>query len=156
MTNLGKCLDKINLELDNCIDKGEDILDELRIQDEKIEKILKKADIIEENITWSEYLINIINSYFGFLWLRAPKFAYKNNININNNNDDNNNSDDDIKEILSEDNDDFFKKINKVRKLAYKIGDELDVQNEKLFNQNTKIDKLNYKINEDLINQINV
>jgi hypothetical protein len=156
MTDLARHLEKINSELDDCIETTENILDELKIQDEQINRISNISDSIEEKITWSEYLINIINTYFGFLLVRVPKFIYKNNINnINNINDINDSEDDNIKDV-TEDNNDFFNKINEVRRLGYQIGVKLDEQNEKLSDQTEIIDKIENKINEDLINQINV
>ena len=148
MTNLAKHLDKINLELDISVESSENIIKELTIQDKQINQITKITNSIEEKVTWSEYLINIINSYFGFLWIKTPNFLYTNiNGEVN--------GDTDITDI-TEDDEDFFNKINKVRIISLKIGDKLDKQNDKLTTEIDTIDKINYKINEVLINQINV
>jgi peptidoglycan hydrolase CwlO-like protein len=81
MTNLAKHLEKINSELDECVETSKNIIKELENQDEHIEQITKITNSIEEKVTWSEYLLNIINSYFNFLWVRPPKFLYKNTVN---------------------------------------------------------------------------
>ena len=60
MTNLAKHLDKINLELDISVESSENIIRELTIQGTHIEQIRKITESIEEKVTWSEYLINII------------------------------------------------------------------------------------------------
>ena len=57
MTNLGKCLGDINKPIE---DENIEDMDELKIQDE----------IVETNITWTEYIVNLINSYFGFIWIK--------------------------------------------------------------------------------------
>ena len=83
---------------------NETITSELNYIDEQDKKIDLSNNTTDKNdhYSWSEYIINIITSYFGFL-LTKPKFFYKNNNN------------DDIKEISPEDDNDFFDKINKVR-----------------------------------------
>ena len=149
MTDLGRQLEKINSELDECIDTTKNILEELKVQDEKINMISDKTNLIEEKVTWSEYLINIINTYFGFLLVSVPKFIYNNN--NNNNNEDNVDSDENINNITEDDND-FFNKINEVRRLGYQIGVKLDRQNEKLSDENIVVDKIEHKINEVLRN----
>lgn len=88
MTNLAKHLEKINSELDISVDSSENII----------------AEFIEEKVTWSEYLINILNTYFGFIWIHTPKFLYKNNENEG------------LIHNVSENDNDFFTKINEVRK----------------------------------------
>ena len=155
MTDLARHLEKINSELDDCIETTENILDELKIQDDQINRISNISDSIEEKVTWSEYLINIINTYFGFLLVRVPKFIYKNNIDNKDNKDNKDNiddsEDDNIKDV-TEDNNDFFNKINEVRRLGYQIGVKLDEQNEKLSDENVLVDKIEHKINEVLRN----
>jgi hypothetical protein len=110
MTNLAKHLEKINSESDECIESNKNIITELTIHDKHIEKNTNITDSIEQPIGWSKYLLNIIASYFGFL-LTKPKFLYKNN------------------------NDDFFDKFNKVKKMTYLSDDELDMQNDKLIRE---------------------
>jgi hypothetical protein len=154
MTNLAKHLDKINLELDISVESSENIIKELTIQDKQINQITKITNSIEEKVTWSEYLINIINTYFGFLWIKTPQFLYKNKSNEIDEND-NDNDNEDISDI-TEDDEDFFNKIYKVRQNGEKIGDIIDRQNNKLTTQIDTIDKIDYKVNEVLINQINV
>jgi hypothetical protein len=149
MTNLAKHLEKINSELDECVETSKNIINELIIQDKQIEQITKITESIEEKVTWSEYLINIINSYFSFLWVHPPKFLYKNTVN------DDMEDSTNIKDI-TEDDEDFFNKIYKVRQNSEKIGDLIDRQNYKLTTQIDTTDKINDKINEVLINQINV
>ena len=159
MTNLAKHLEKINSELDECVESSENIIRELTIQDKQIEQITMITDAIEEKVTWSEYLINIINTYFGFLWVSAPKFLYKNTLNDDmedTQNTENTENTTNIKEISPEDNEDFFNKINEVRINSIKIGEIIDRQNDKLTTQIDTIDKIDYKVNEVLINQINV
>lgn len=153
MTNLAKHLEKINSELDDCVESSENIIRELTIQDKQIEQITMITESIEEKITWSEYLINIINTYFGFLWIKTPQFLYKNKIDDE--------VDRDINEEqnitnISEDDEDFFNKINEVKKNSIKIGDIIDKQNDRLLTQIETTDKINYKVNKVLINQINV
>ena len=150
MTNLAKQLEKINSELDISIESSENIINELKTQDKHIVKITKISESIEEKVTWSEYLINILNTYFGFLWIKTPRFLYKSK---SNEVDENNNED--ISDV-TEDDEDFFNKIYKVRQNSEKIGDIIDRQNDKLTTQIDTTDKINDKINEVLINQINV
>jgi len=108
MTNLGKCLGDINKPIE---DENIEDMDELKIQDE----------IVETNITWTEYIVNLINSYFGFIWIKTPRFFYRNN-------------DNNITELTSELNEnkdkdqDFFDKINIIRKYTTKI-DKIDELN---------------------------
>jgi hypothetical protein len=138
MSNLAKKLEKINSELDISIESSENIINELSIQDKQIVKITKISESIEEKVTWSKYLINIINTYFGFLWVREPRFLYR--------------EDRKISEIDGEINGE----INEVRKNSIKISDIIDRQNDKLTKQIDSTDKINDKISEVLINQINV
>jgi hypothetical protein len=158
MTNLLKHLDKINSELDMSIESSNNIIEELSEQDKKINQITMITETVEEKVTWSEYLLNIINTYFGFIWRKTPIFLYKNKSNDVDTEVDNDNNDDDDENIkdISEDDNDFFDKINKVRQNGEKIGDIIDKQNDKLTTQLDTIDKINDKINEVLINQINV
>jgi len=153
MTNLAKHLDKINSELDISVESSKNIINELKTQNKQIEQITNITESIEEKVTWSEYLINIINTYFGFLWIKTPQFLYKNK--SNDNEIDNDNDNEDISDI-TEDDEDFFNKIYKVRQNGEKIGDIIDRQNIKLTTQIDTIDKIDYKVNEVLINQINV
>jgi hypothetical protein len=157
MTNLAKQLEKINSELDISIESSENIINELKTQDKHIVKITKISESIEEKVTWSEYLINILNTYFGFLWIKTPHFLYKSKSNEvdENNNEGNENNNEDISDV-TEDDEDFFNKIYKVRQNSEKIGDIIDRQNNKLTTQIDTIDKIDYKVNEVLINQINV
>jgi hypothetical protein len=114
MTNLGKCLEDINKPIEDEIIEDE-IIDELKIQDEIVETNIT-------NITWTEYIVNLINSYFGFIWIKTPRFFYRNN-------------DNNITELTSELNEnkdkdqDFFDKINIIRKYTTKIEkiDELNL-----------------------------
>ena len=154
MTNLAKHLDKFNSELDISIESSENIIKELKTQNKQIEQITNITESIEEKVTWSEYLINIINTYFGFIWLRTPRFLYKSKSNEIDKNE-NENENEDISDI-TEDDEDFFNKIYKVRQNCEKISDIIDRQNDKLTTQIDNIDKINYKVNEVLINQINV
>jgi len=153
MTNLAKHLDKINSELDISVESSKNIINELKTQNKQIKQITDITESIEEKVTWSEYLINIINTYFGFLWIKTPQFLYKNK--SNDNEIDNDNDNEDISDI-TEDDEDFFNKIYKVRQNGEKIGDIIDRQNIKLTTQIDTIDKIDYKVNEVLINQINV
>ena len=149
MTNLAKHLDKFNSELDISIESSENIIKELKTQNKQIEQITNITESIEEKVTWSEYLINIINTYFGFIWLRTPRFLYKSK---------SNEVDDDDEDIsdITEDDEDFFNKIYKVRQNGEKIGDIIDRQNDKLTKQIDNVEQINHKISEVLINQINV
>ena len=157
MTNLAIQLEKINNELDISIESSENIINELDIQDKQIKQITILTDSIEDKVTWSEYLINIINTYFGFLWLRTPKFFYKSKSNDETEDDNIKDvtEDDNIKDV-TEDDDDFFNKINEVKKNSIKIGDIIDKQNDNLLKHTDNIDRLDHKINEVLVNQINV
>lgn len=150
MTNLAIKLEKINDELDISIESSKNIINELKTQDKQIKHITMITESIKEKITWSEYLLNIINTYFGFLWVRTPKFLYKNKLNGFDENDN-----DDINDITEDDND-FFNKIYKVRQNGEKIGDIIDKQNDNLLKHTDNIEKINHKINEVLVNQINV
>ena len=143
MTNLSKHLDKINSELDMSIESSRNIIEELSEQDKKINQITMITETAEEKVTWSEYLINILNTYFGFLWQKTPKFLYKNKINDDS-------EDENIKDV-TEDDDDFFNKIYKVRQNGEKISDIIDKQNEKLTTQIDIVEQINNKINK-LIN----
>lgn len=152
MTNLAIKLEKINDELDISIESSKNIINELKTQDKQIKHITMITESIKEKITWSEYLLNIINTYFGFLWVRTPQFLYKNKLNGF---DENDNDNDDINDITEDDND-FFNKIYKVRQNGEKIGDIIDKQNDNLLKHTDNIEKINHKINEVLVNQINV
>jgi hypothetical protein len=154
MTNLAKHLDKINSELDISVESSKNIINELKTQNKQIEQITDITESIEEKVTWSEYLINIINTYFGFLWIKTPQFLYKSKSNEVDEND-NDNDNEDISDI-TEDDEDFFNKIYKVRQNSEKIGEIIDRQNVILTTQIDTIDKIDYKVNEVLTNQINV
>ena len=158
MTNLSKHLDKINSELDMSIESSRNIIEELSEQDKKINQITMITETVEEKVTWSEYLINIINTYFGFLWLKTPTFLYKTKSNEVDNEEDIK-EDDNIKDVteddnikdVTEDDNDFFNKIYKVRQNGEKISDIIDKQNEKLTTQIDNVEQINNKINK-LIN----
>lgn len=150
MTNLAIKLEKINDELDISIESSKNIINELKTQDKQIKHITMITESIKEKITWSEYLLNIINTYFGFLWVKTPQFLYKNKLNGFDENEN-----DDINDITEDDND-FFNKIYKVRQNGEKIGDIIDKQNDNLLKHTDNIEKINHKINEVLVNQINV
>lgn len=135
MTNLSKHLDKINSELDMSIESSKNIIEELSEQDKKINQITIITETVKEKVTWSVYLINILNTYFGFLWIKIPNFLYKNKINDES-------EDENIKDV-TEDDDDFFNKIHKVRQNGEKISDIIDKQNEKLTTQIDNVEQIN-------------
>jgi len=139
MTNLLKHLDKINSELDMSIESSKNIIEELSEQDKKINQITIITETVKEKVTWSEYLINILNTYFGFLWIKTPNFLYKNKINDESKNE---SEDENIKDV-TEDDDDFFNKIHKVRQNGEKISDIIDKQNEKLTTQIDNVEQIN-------------
>jgi len=156
MTNLNKCIDnEITKCIDDCIDKGNNIISELAEQDQKIDKINSNLNEIDDNITWSQYIITIISSYFSFLWISPPKFFYKKK-DTRNNLLGYSESDDEIKEIDPLDDNDILEKVKKVKNIALTIGIELDDQNLKLNTNNEKIDNTSIKLEKqtDKINKL--